>query len=200
MIVQGNRSENFVVLSSGEATHVQKELFDRQALGVVRYADPAAWVVATAVARALAPRKDQVIAARDRVGVVVVSSHGPIETLCKVAEDARSGFASPLRYPASNPGSVAGVSCILFGLQGPTLNLLSPPRDGVPVGLLLCDRWLKRGAAAYMVVAACIRDPQGQYRARCLLVGGDQAGAVQSVGYREADRNWLSSIAETSCP
>jgi len=198
MIQQSNRSENFVVCSSGEASHVQKDLFDRQALAVVRYADPAAWVVATAVARALAARKDQVNAAKDRVGIVVASSHGPMETLRKVAEDARSGFASPLRYPASNPGSVAGVSCILFGLQGPTLNLLMKPTEGVPLGLLLSSRWLDRGAAAGMVVAACIRDPRGQYLARCLLIGSDDAGAVRSEGDREAARNWLISIAETA--
>ena len=123
MILQGNRG-GFVVFSRGEALRLQKDLFDRQTLGAVRYADPAAWVLATATARALRRKKGEVSAAKDRIGVVVVSSHGPIETLRRVAEDARSGFASPLRYPASNPGSVAGVSSILFGLQGPTLNLL----------------------------------------------------------------------------
>jgi hypothetical protein len=132
------------------------------------------------------------------MGVVVVSSHGPLETLRKVADDARAGFGSPLRYPASNPGSVAGVSCILFGLQGPTLNLLMKPAEGVPAGLLISSRWLDRGAAAYMVLAACARDAAGQYLARCLLLGGDGARAVRSECDRETARNWLISIAETT--
>jgi len=198
MIRQDKSAKNVVVLSRGEALHPQKHLFDRQVLAVVRYADPAAWVLATATARALAPKKDQVVAAKDRLGIVAVSSHGPIETLSKVAEDARNGFASPLRYPASNPGSLAGVSCILFGLRGPTLNLLLGPTAGVPLGLFIAHRWLDRGAAAYMVVAACIRDVQGQYLARCLLLGGRDAGDARSECDPEADRNWLLSIADTA--
>jgi 3-oxoacyl-(acyl-carrier-protein) synthase len=197
MIPQASNAD-FVVFSQGEAVRAQKDLFDRQTLATVRYADPAAWVLATAAARALAPKKDEVMAASDRVGVVVVSSHGPIETLSKVADDARSGFASPLRYPASNPGSLAGVSCILFGLQGPTLNLLMEPAAGVPLALFTAKRWLDRGVAAFMVVAACTHDSGGKYLARCLLIGGGNAGAVRSEFDQDVAANWLISIPETA--
>ena len=44
------------------------------------------------------------------MGVLVTSPRGPVETIEAVAQAAREGFSSPLRYPASNPGSLAGVT------------------------------------------------------------------------------------------
>jgi hypothetical protein len=145
------------VLSRGEATGMDRTLLDPRAVMTVRYADEAAWTVATAVARALAPVREQLSLLLDRTGLIVASPHGPAATITAVGADARAGRASPLRFPAANPGSMAGVSCILFGVRGPALNLLLPPDRGVPVGWFLAARWLNREAAACMGLAATAR-------------------------------------------
>ena len=141
-------------------------------------------------------RKGEVSAAKDCIGVVAVSSHGPIETLRRVAEDAaRSGFASPLRYPASNPGSVAGDLIHPF-LQGPTLNLLMEPRGQVSHWRCLSPNggWIV-GPLPTMAVAACIR-AEDRPRMLVFLFGGD--GALWLECDREAATNWLISIPETA--
>ena len=96
------------ILARGEADELERGLFDKRALTTVRYADPAAWVVATAAARAMAGARDAVAAAGEGVGVLVTSPRGPVETIAAVAQAAREGFSSPLRYPASSPGSPRG--------------------------------------------------------------------------------------------
>jgi hypothetical protein len=145
------------VLSRGEARGMDRTLLDPRAVMTVRYADEAAWTVATAVARALAPVREQLSLLLDHTGLIVASPQGPAATIAAVGADARAGRASPVRFPAANPGSMAGVSCILFGLRGPALNLLLPPDRGVPVGWFLAACWLNREAAACMGLAATVR-------------------------------------------
>jgi hypothetical protein len=177
-------------LGRAEADRFEKSLFRPQAVTTVRYADPAAWVVATAAARACAAARDAVAAAGERVGVVVTSPRGPVETMAWVASAAREGFSSPLRYPATNPGSLAGVTCIALCLRGPTLVLTMPPAQGAPLGLLLGKRWIARGDVVLALVAASWEQSPGKHVARCLLVG--PSGAPQSDP--EDDRLWLSGI------
>jgi len=191
MILPAELTENLVVVGRGEAEQFQKDLFDRGVLNTVRYADPTAWVTATAVARAVAPVHEQVAAVKDRIGVVTTSAEGPVETQAAVAEAARAGFASPLRYPAGSPGSLAGVSCIAFGFRGPTLNLLHAPGEGVPLGLFLASRWLDRQTAALVVVAACARRSPGQYMARALLLGSRDTYPCPTPFDRPSAAAWL---------
>ena len=195
MILPTELAGSAFVLGRGEAEQFQKDIFSRAVLNTVRYADPAAWVTATAVARAIAPIHEQVAAVKDRVGVVVTSAEGPVDAQAAVAEAARSGFPSPLRYPAANPGSMAGVSCIAFGFRGPTLNLLHAPGEGVPVSLFMASRWLQRGLAALVIVAACTRRATGQHLARALLLASPDACAGQASFDRNDAVAWLISTA-----
>jgi hypothetical protein len=180
------------ILARGEADELERELFDRRALATVRYADPAAWTVATAAARAIAAAREAVTAAGDAIGVLVTSPRGPVETIAAVAQAAREGFSSPLRYPASNPGSLAGVTCIALGLRGPTLMLTMPPLEGAPLGLLLGGRWIERGDVPLVVVAACRERSPGKHTARCLLLGRAAAGADGGSIDRARDGAWLA--------
>jgi hypothetical protein len=191
---------SWAALSQGEATGFEKGLFDPRVLTTVRYADPAAWVTATAIARALDPLKERVTAFKDRTGVIVTSDCGPIETMTAVAEATRQNFPSALRYPAANPGSLVGVSCIAFGFRGPTLCLLVSPSDGVPVGLLLAGRWLDRQTVSFAVLAACGRRSSGQYGARALLLGRPDADAKRSVVDMESAAPWLMSVPREGKP
>jgi hypothetical protein len=178
-------------LGRGEAAHPDQDGLVRRLKTVVRYADHTAWVVATAMTRALAawpamPRPDPA-----HIGVVVSCAHAPRQTLAEVAQSARAGFASPLRYPAANPGSLVGVACIALNLHGPTLNLLAPPVRGVPLALCLSRRWLLRGAAGQVLVAVCDGREPGAEVGRALLLG-PRAAVGEGPALSPADIAWLS--------
>jgi hypothetical protein len=161
---------SLVVIGTGEADLPDPNLFEAKARAIVRYADPAAWTTATAVARALSNAKTLVAESLHEIGVVVVSDHGPAEAMGAVATAALDGLPSPLRFPAANPGSMVGVSCIALGFRGPTLNLIMPPADGVQIGIQICAGWLSRGAARLMIVAAHADIGLGSRSARAALL------------------------------
>jgi hypothetical protein len=145
-----------LVAGRGEAHERQRDRFrDSPALAAIRYADPAAWVTATAVALAIEAVGERVAAEHDRTGVIAVSDTGPVEAMAAMCEASRAGSSSPIRFPASNAGSLAGLTSIAFSLRGPTLMLTLPPDRGVPVALLLADAWLQRGVVSFVAVAAC---------------------------------------------
>jgi hypothetical protein len=191
MNIPSSSLAGLVVLAHGEATQAQRDLFDPRAVATVRYADPAAWTTATAMARALAQAGEPVRAALDRVGVLVITAHGPAEATAAVAQAARDGFSSPLRYPAANPGSLVGVTSILFGLRGPTLLLTVPPARGVPVAFLLAARWLRHHQLPLMALGVCAPAPPEGYLARCLILSplASEAGMLP-LDY-ERETAWL---------
>jgi hypothetical protein len=135
----------------------------------VRFADPAAWIVASATSLAVEGIKE-LVDLRDSIGIVVVSSDGPQTAMAEVEEGGRSGFSSPLRYAASSPGSLAGVSCIAFGLRGPTMNVTMSLQEGIPVGVLICSTWLARGIARKMVLATFRKTAASGRLGRAVLV------------------------------
>jgi hypothetical protein len=220
-----------LVAGRGEAIDVKRNQFDaaaragtpagegpraaaEAALAAIRYADPASWATATAVAHAIAAERDAVLAAHDRVGVIVTSAEGPVEAMAAMNEAAKSGSSSPIRYPASNAGSLAGIPTIGFTFRGPTLMLTLPADRGAPVGLLLADAWLRRGHADYVVLAACGRVADGKPAARCLLLAaagkagvaldhdGAASGPMPQAGRavldRDRDAAWLAAQPEAS--
>jgi hypothetical protein len=184
----------------GEAKAADRSIFDPGARAAVRYADPTAWVTATAVGRALLGTKLRISVAGDRTGIVTVSEHGPMETMATVAEAAREGYSSPLRYPAANPASLAGVSCILFRLRGPSLNLLMPLSKGVSAGLFMAGRWLDRRVVEYVVVAACERRSEGAYLSRAVLLTRREPPSDQPTLDRTGDIGWLMGMADREAP
>ena len=196
MIWPAQTTEHFVVMGRGEAEEVCRELFDPQIGTRVRYADPAAWASATAIARAFATARESVDAAGDAIGVLVNTDRGPAQTMAHLAKEAREGFSSPLRYPASNPGSLAGVPCIAFGLRGPTLVLTMPAIQGTPVGLIIAGQWLSRGIVPLVALTVHASRPPNRNLARCLILAyraegvsppGDDASLA-------ADLAWLSTV------
>jgi len=158
------------------------------ALAAIRYADPASFTTATAVARALAARRETVLAVRDRVGVIAISADGPVEAMAAMTQAGREGTSSPIRFPASNAGALAGVISIGFTLRGPTLLLTLPPERGVPVGLLLARAFLSRGVAEFVFIATCAA-AGGVPASRCLLLGRPGDGDPLA----ELDVAWLAS-------
>lgn len=192
---------SILVAGRGEAIDAKRAQFDaiarvpgqradaEAALAAIRYADPASWTTATAVAHAVAAQRDAVLAAHDRVGVIVTSAEGPVEAMAAMCEASKSGSSSPIRFPASNAGSLAGLTSIAFTFRGPTIMLTLPADRGVPAGLLLAEAWLGRGMADFIVLAACGRRDE-KPAARCLLLAAsNQHGAPID---RDADLAWLT--------
>ena len=184
-------SPGFSLLGSGEAESPQMDLFEARIRATIRYADPAAWTTATAVARAVSGRVDLSGALAHEIGIVVVSDSGAAETMNVVAAAAMEGFSSPLRYPAANPGSVAGVACIAFGFRGPTLNLTMLAEQGIPVALQMITGWLSRGSARHMVVATALSRGSKSIRARTVLLA-PAGGAEICCPTGQSMEKWLA--------
>jgi hypothetical protein len=172
-------SAEILVAGLGEADTPQMDLFSTGARSTIRYADPAAWITATSISRALQAAGDRPDVSPHKVGLIVISDVGPGETMQTVAEAALDGFSSPLRYPAANPGSLVGVSCIAFGFRGPTLNLTTPPADAVPLSIKIAAGWLARHVVQRVVVATYLPSSK-----RALA-----RAAVLALPPREADAN-----------
>jgi hypothetical protein len=158
------------VVAQADAEEVQQNLFVPPVRAAVRYADPFAWLAATALARALAHVNNWTPHVQHATGLIAVSEQAPADAICAIAQAATEGFSSPLRYPAANPGSFAGVSCIAHGLRGPTMNLTMPPHLGVPVALRLANSWLIRQGLLMAAVTTCGQIESGKNFARCLLL------------------------------
>lgn len=190
-----NRSAQYLdalaVIGTGEATVWERDLFDPSVRTVIRYADPAAWITATAVARSLAPIHDSVVALRNQIGLIVISQQGPAETISEVAAAARSNLSSPLRYPAANPGSMVGVSCIALGLHGPTLNLTMPLEPGIAVALSVVEGWVRSNAASVVMLATCGADASQSPVARCHALAGADFAMPSKRPLRQRDVAWL---------
>lgn len=183
----------FIVAGSGEADSYQRDLFEARVRATIRYADPAAWITATAVARALAGAQELLTSWRQEIGMIAISDQGPGGTMAEVQAAAATGFSSPLHYAASGPWTLVGVSSIAFGLRGPTMNLTMDPRDGVPVAMTVCAGWLGRNAARLMVVAACRAVNSVAMISRALLLAAP--GFLDSgAPLTESAISWLSAV------
>lgn len=148
-----NESARLAVSGLGEAMSPRPELFEPKSRAAVRYADPAAWITASAVALALSESRAPLASSLHDVGIVVVSDQGASATMLEMDKALASGFSSPLRYAAANPSSLAGVACIMSGLRGPTICFTMAAGRGVPAALQLCACWLARRAARLMLLA-----------------------------------------------
>ena len=192
-----NELHKLVVAGSGEAGSSQRGLFDARVRATVRYADPAAWTTATAVANALAGAEELLARWKHEIGIIAISDQGPGETIAQVLAEGTKGFSQPMHYAAASPGTLVGVSCIAFGLRGPTMNLTMAPREGIPVALTLCAGWLERKAAKFMVVATCGASSSGVMMSRALLLALSEY-SEPGKPLTEAVITWLTAVDPAS--
>jgi hypothetical protein len=188
---------NASVVGSGEANSHQPDLFEARTRATVRYADPAAWITAAAVARAIAEVRDLLAVSQHEVGMIAVSDQGPAHTMAEVNIATATGFSSPLRYAAASPGSLAGVTCIAFGFRGPTLNLTMDPNHGVPLALTLCSAWLSRRVARFMVLATFRRNDSAAGFSRAVLFARTELSEGPSnLPDLSSVSDWLKNIGD----
>lgn len=162
---------NVAVLERGESDGSLSRSYAERSKQKVRYADPAAWAVVSAVGQVRVRVENLNAADLERIGVLLVSEHGPVETMATVAATARTGYLSPLRFPAATPGSLVGLTCIVFGFRGPTLNLTMPVTKGIPIAAVVAGNWLERDVVDFVFLTTC----QGGPIARCVLLARKEA-------------------------
>jgi len=180
------------VAGSGESGTSQRDMFEARVRATVRYADPAAWTTANAVALTFAGAEELLTKWRHEIGMIAISDEGPGEAMAEVLAEGIQGFSMPMHYAAASPGTLVGVSCIAFGLRGPTMNLTMTPQEGIPVALTLCAGWLARKAARFMIVATCHTSSTGKLISHALLLAPEGfTGAGKPL--TESEIIWLAA-------
>jgi hypothetical protein len=185
-----------MVVGSGEASTSQRDRFDARVRSIVRYADPAAWTTATAVANALAGAEELLAKWRHEIGMIAISDQGPGGTMAEVQAEGAKGLSMPMHYAAASPGTLVGVPCIAFGLRGPTINLIMAPREGIPLAMTLCAGWLERNIAQLMVLATCRTGSYGMMSHAVLLAPPGFSGSGTPL--TESVITWLADVDPTS--
>jgi hypothetical protein len=181
-------SDGLAVAGRSSADNPCHERFGKDTLNLVRYADPAAWVVAMALAEAA----DEASGVGSEMGVITIGEYGPVEAMSHVARTAAEGFVSPLRFVAAGPGTLAGVACIALGFCGPTLNMSGRPTEVVPVALILAERWLVRRVVRFVGLVVCTHPTPDRPIARCLMLASRGAGTVSTGSPATIeDADWL---------
>jgi hypothetical protein len=183
---------NVAILGRGESDGSLSRSYTDRSKPKVRYADPAAWAVVSAVGRVGDGVENLNAADLERTGVLLVSEHGPVETMATVAATARTGYLSPLRFPAATPGSLVGLTCIVFGFRGPSLNLTMPVTKGIPIAAVVAGNWLERDVVDFVFLVTC----QGGPFARCVLLARRGASLRGDYGFnpllqQSHDLSWL---------
>ncbi|WP_024802760.1 hypothetical protein [Nocardia sp. BMG51109] len=135
------------------------------------YADPLAWLVLDAVEQAIDDCADNLAAVKDSVGHIAVSDYCTTHTMLGIAATVADGHISPLRFSGANPGAVAGLSCQLLALCGPSTTLSMPPYAGLPTAVALARMWLRQGAAEYMIISTHHTGDQGHHTISSTVLG-----------------------------
>jgi hypothetical protein len=133
------------------------------------YADPASWAVLEAVDELWAGCPDDVRAASETTAMVLVSTHGTVDTMSAIARAVPGGRLSPLRFAGASAGGPVSLVCLVHGLRGPTLVITTDPADGCPAALTMARHWLRTGAASHVVVGLHGHDPVRGHEVRCVV-------------------------------
>ncbi|MFI7702664.1 hypothetical protein [Nonomuraea sp. NPDC049480] len=154
-----------VIVAHGEASAADPAEFSENRPSF--FADPIAWLVAAAVERAL----DGVRLEPSAAGIVVMSDAAALPTSRVIAGEARRGRVSPLRFAGANPGILAGLSCVRWGLRGPSLVLAGAFPKVADTGFAVARGWLQDGHARHVVCATYRTAPADGHTAGCVVLG-----------------------------
>ncbi|MEU7476667.1 beta-ketoacyl synthase N-terminal-like domain-containing protein [Lentzea sp. NPDC042327] len=155
----------------GSATITTGDLAEHTANKPSFYADPAAWLVAATAHRALTDSPADVLAGAEDTGVLVMSANGSRDTLRAIARSLPR--VSPLRFAGANPGVLAGLPCLRWGLRGPSLLLAAHPDAAAGVAFTVADGWLRTGQARHVLLIGLQTEPGG-HLCRCLVLSTEE--------------------------
>ncbi|MCR6488437.1 hypothetical protein M8542_36980 [Amycolatopsis sp. OK19-0408] len=143
---------------------VVADLGDVERRGPRKFADPAAWLVRSALERARPAGP-----AGGAVGVIGISEVATRQTLLAVAADAALGHSSPRRFVAAGPGTLIGLGCVELGYTGPSLLLTMPEAPGRELAGVLAEDWLtsEPPAADSVAIVSYTVDAPDAHRATC---------------------------------
>ncbi|MFD4530644.1 polyketide synthase [Kitasatospora sp. NPDC058397] len=134
------------------------------------YADPAAWLVAETVDRALADCAEPVLDDAADTGILVMSATGSERTMRRIAASLPKSRVSPLRFAGANPGVLAGLPALRHELRGPSLLLAAHPDRATPVAFTVIGGWLADGHARHVLLVG-LQPASGEGQlCRCLVL------------------------------
>jgi hypothetical protein len=158
------RSRTSSLVATDPVSVVVADLAEVERRGPRKFADPAAWLVRSALERARPALPEDVA-----VGVIGISEVATRQTLRAVAADAAQGHSSPRRFVAAGPGTVIGLGCVEFGYTGPSLLLTMPEAPGRELAGVLAEDWLasEPPAAGWVAIVSYTVDAPSVHRATC---------------------------------
>ncbi len=142
----------------------------------IRFVDPASLLVAIAVEKCLKDTKLD----HESVGIIATSQLSTISTFQKVYEESKTSIVSPLKFSAASPGTLAGLSCILFGLRGPSIHFTMPVNESsLQTSRSLANIWKAEGQAQSVILATVIKQ-NNEIEARCCLLTNEEGAAEKA--------------------
>jgi len=186
------------VLGFASASAADPATFSRNAPSF--YADPVAWLVATAVGRAVERCDHELTRVRDDVGVVVLSEVATLTTMRAIAAGAARGRVSPIRFAGASPGLLAGLTCLRWKFRGPNLMLSMSPADGAGPAVAVVRGWLASGAARSVVLGAHFVSDGGVHVANCAIVGAGEPRDVRPLLTRPPTPTPTPTQTQTPAP
>ncbi|MER5206208.1 hypothetical protein [Streptomyces sp. NPDC002825] len=159
---------------------VRGDLAEVERRGPLKFADPAAWLVRSALAEAAQALP---AAPGETAGIIGVSEFATGQSLRAVAADAVEGHSSPRRFVAASPGTLVGLSSIEFGHVGPTLLLTMPEEPGWALAHTIAESWLtgEVPSTTWVAIVSYTVEASGAHRATCRWVSAPSpAGEVAS--------------------
>ncbi|MBD1372674.1 coronafacic acid synthetase [Hazenella sp. IB182357] len=167
---------SFGMSHTDKLTHAQRKVASF-------YADPAAWLVVDAVKDALQRFNRDLTPIKEKIGVITISDICTLNTINMIRNQVSKGRVSPIRFAGANPGSMAGLPCIIHGYRGPTLVFTSPLAETIDAVVATVLSWLRKQQASYVFINTYQQQSTECYTVRSILVS--ELNEVQSPSYRD---------------
>ncbi len=136
------------------------------------YADPASWLVLDALEKAIKTCNIDIEKDRIEVGVIAISAQCTKHTMHRITNQVKGGRISPIRFAGANPGSLAGLPCIIYGFKGPSLTFSMLPNDCLETVNTLSISWFRQKIIRFLIVNCYEIDDCNNHIATSFIIQG----------------------------